>query len=239
MIDLLILTALAVSLYIGWKQGIVRGCLTLIGTILSLIIASQIADFVSSNIVEQMLRPAAHTALADYIQEIRLEDFALSPRDEVYRMIQSIENDLVRSEAAKFLDMFHIPTEFLENTTREMLLSLGNDIVDTVLRGTVRKILSTIIYGICFAILSLALHPIIWTIDQAFRLPLLRQVNQIGGMLFGGLKGILLILIAIWILHRLGLWITDDMMEQSSLIKIISQFLNMQYIQQHLITFLS
>ena len=201
--------------------------------------ASQIANFVSSGIVEQVFRPAAHAALADYIQEIPFESFSLSPRDEIYRMIQTIENDLVRTEAAKLLDMFNIPTELLENTTREMLLSVGNDIVDTVLRGTVRKIISTILYAVCFAILSMALHPIIWTINQTFRLPLLRQVNQIGGMLFGGLKGLLLVWIAVWILRQFGLWVTEDMVEQSILLKPVFQVLNRQQIQQYLIGFLS
>ena len=95
-IDLIIAAVLALSIYFGWTKGMVRGLLTLAGTVLAIIAASQIGDTASGLIVEQVIRPAAHTAIEQHVIELDPKDFVASPFEEIQHVIDSIENDLVR-----------------------------------------------------------------------------------------------------------------------------------------------
>ena len=110
---------------------------------------------------------------------------------------------------------------------QETAIRISGEVVDTVLRGVVRKILSVVICILCFSVLSIALRPVIWIIEQAFELPLLHQINQLGGLLSGAAKGLLLVLIAVWALRLTGLYLTDDVVNESYLLKLAVDCLNL------------
>ena len=170
-IDLIIAAVLALSIYLGWTKGMVRGLLTLAGMILALIAASQIADISSDLIVERVIRPATLAAIEQHADELTLESF--DSIGQIEQVIDTIENDLVREKAKELLSTVNLPTGEI---TRDTVLRIGCELVDTVLRGAVRDILSAVIFILCFAVISLVLRPIIWTIEQAFKLPLLREL---------------------------------------------------------------
>jgi len=213
-IDLLIAAILALSIYLGWTKGMVRGLLTLAGTILALIVASQIADVASDLVVERVIRPATLSAIEQHADELNPESF--DGIEQIEQVIDAIENDLVREKAKELLSTVNLPTgEF----TRDAVLRIGCELVDTVLRGAVRDILSAVIFILCFALISLALRPVIWMVEQAFRLPLLRELNQFGGLLSGAVRGILLVLIGVWVLRLTGMYLTEEVIAESYLLK--------------------
>lgn len=218
--DLAIAAVLVISILIGWSQGMMRGILTLAGTLLALTAASQISAIASDLIVEQVIRPATHAAIESRVDEIALQQLFISPLEEMEEIISAIENDLVREEARKLLASMGLSTEAAAGTAKDTLLLMSGELVDTVLYGAVREILSTLLCLLCFAVFSLMLRPMIWMIDRTFRLPILRQVNQLCGSVLGGVKGILMVLIAVWALQFLGLWITEDIIESSYLLRI-------------------
>lgn len=225
-IDLIIVAVLALSIYLGWTKGIVRGLLTLAGMILAFFIASQIGDIVSGLIVEQVIRPAAHTAIEQRVLELDPNEFISTPIEEIERTIDAIENDLIREKVKELLSSVDLPTELLTGAARDTVLEKSLELVDTVLRGAVRDAVSAILCILCFAVLSLALRPVIWMIEQAFKLPILRQINQFGGLFFGTARGILLVLIAVWALRLMGMYVTDDVIAESVLLKYAAQCLD-------------
>lgn len=224
--DLLIAAAIALSMYLGWKKGMVRSLLSLAATILAIIAASQIADIVTELAIDSMIRPAVQSAVEERLQEIDQKLVIVSPVRELEDVIDAIENDLVREKARELLAMMEMSNEPIIITTRDDLADASKKIVDTVLTGPVQDIISAIISLLCFALLSFALQPVIWVIEQTFRLPLLRQINQIGGLVSGTIKGILIVLIAVWALRLAQLWITDEIISQSFLLKIAADCLD-------------
>lgn len=220
-IDLLIAAILALSLYFGWTKGMVRGLLTLAGMILALIVASQISDTASDMIVEQVIRPATLTAIEQHVDELSLDDF--DGIEQIEQIIDTIENDLVREKAKELLSTVNLPTGEI---TRDTVLKIGCELVDTVLRGAVRDVLSAVIFVLCFAVISLALRPVIWTVEQAFKLPLLRELNQFGGLLSGAVRGVLLVLAAVWVLRLTGMYVTDEIIADSYLLKFAVSLLD-------------
>ncbi len=221
--DLLIVAVLGLNLYLGWSKGMVRSLLALAGTVLALLVASQIGDIASGLIVEQILRPATHAVVEQSIIEWNPESLSAAPLEAIAQAIDAIEHDLVREKAKELLSTINLPTGEI---AQETVLRISGGVVDTVLRGAVREILSAIICILCFAVISLALRPVIWMIEQTFHLPLLRQINQLGGLISGALKGVLLVLIAVWALRLTGLYITEDVISQSYLLKFTVQCLD-------------
>lgn len=223
-VDLMIIAVLALNLYLGWSKGMVRGLLTLAGTTLAFLVASQVADIASGLIVEHIIRPATHAVIEQHIFEWDAEALAAAPLDAITQAIDAIENDLVREKASELLSSVNLPTGEI---AQETAIRISSEVVDTVLRGVVRKILSVVICILCFAVLSIALRPVIWIIEQAFELPLLHQLNQLGGLLSGAVKGLLLILIAVWALRLTGMYLTDDVVYGSHLLKLAVQCLEL------------
>lgn len=225
-IDLLIAAIVALSVYLGWKKGMVRSLLALAATILAILAASQIADIVTDLAIEKLIRPAAKTAIEDYLQDMAHDIVLDSPVKDLENVIDAIENDLVREKAREMLASMEISNDTIVITTKDDLAGVSKQIVDTVLNGVVRDIISAIISILCFALLSLALRPVIWVIEQAFRLPLLRQVNQFGGLVSGAVKGIVLVFIAVWAFRMAQLYVTDEVVSRSFLLKIVVDCLN-------------
>ena len=221
LIDLLILLTLVISTWIGWKKGMVRGVLALLGMILALIIASKTADFAANLIIEQVIRPATHTAVEEQISEIELDSLLLSPLEKLQQALDAIKSEFIREEAGKLLDSLELSADNADSIAQDKLLTLSGEVVDAVLYGVVTDILSALLCLLLFLVLSWLLRPIIWAIDKAFRLPVLRQVNQFGGFALGAARGILLVFLAIWALRLLGIWITEEMIEQSYLLKFV------------------
>ncbi|MBR3704607.1 MAG: CvpA family protein [Oscillospiraceae bacterium] len=222
-IDLVIAAILALNLFLGWSKGMVRGLLTLAATVLAIIAASQIGSIVSDLLVEQVIRPATHEVITQHIAQWDVESLSAAPMDAITQAIEAIENDLVREKAAELLSTINLPTG---DVAQETAIRISGEVVDTVLRGAVRKILSAVICVLCFAVLSLSLRPVIWMLEQAFELPLLKQINQIGGLISGAVKGVLLVLIAVWALRSTGSYLTDEIVSGSYLLKLCVQCLN-------------
>lgn len=226
LIDLLIVAVLALSIFLGWTKGIVRGLLTLAAAILAIILAVHIADFATDLLIKEVIRPAAHTAIEEKILQSGQDIVIDSPLKNLENVINSIENDLVREKARELLSSAELFEDPIIISTKDELTDASMRIIDTVLSGAVRDIISAIISIICFFLISLALRPVIWMIEQAFKLPLLRKVNQIGGLISGTLKGILLILIVVWALRMTDLYITDEIIAQTYLLRFTVSCLN-------------
>ena len=220
-IDLLILLTLSVSTWIGWKKGMVRGILTLAGMILALTVASQAAELAADLIVEQVIRPATQEAVNERISEMEFEALLLSPLGKLEQALNAIESEFIREEAGKLLDSLGLSADTADSVAKDKLLTISSEVIDAVLYGAVTDILSALLCILLFLILSWLLRPVIWSIDKAFRLPILRQVNQTGGTLLGAARGILLVFLAVWALRLLGIWITEEMIDQSYLLQIV------------------
>ena len=219
-IDLVIVAVLAISIFLGWTKGLVRSLLTLVGMILALFIASQVGDYAADLIIEQVISPAAHTAVEQYIAELDTESLPTNTFELVEQALSTIENDLVREKALELLSSRNWPSIDLAETAQETVLKVSGELLDTVLYGVAQEILAAIICVLCFVVLSLLLKPIIWIVEKAFELPILYQMNHIGGMISGAVKGILLVLVAVWVLRLTGLYITDEVISTSYLLKI-------------------
>lgn len=217
-VDLLIAAVLALSLYLGYKKGIVRGLLALAASIIAIITASVVADYASQFLIEEFVRPAAHEAVEQRMDELGEMNLTIAPREEIEELLLGVDSELIREKALKLLEEIDLRTDASEVTAFDPL-TVTLELVDSVLYGAVQTLLSAVICILCFFLISLALRPVQRLIEDAFELPILRQVNQLGGIISGAATGVLLILIVVWALRTADLYLTDDVVDNSCLLK--------------------
>ena len=226
MIDLAISGILLLSLLMGWNRGVVRSVLSLAAALLALAAAAYIGNTASGILVEKVIRPTVLEPVIERVEEISVQELLLSPLEKMEQVLEAVENEYVRQEAEKLLNAMGLSAEAADEMAKESLLKLSGEVLDTVLYGGVRRILSALICALSYVVFSLVLRPVVFVISQAFRLPILRQADQLGGLALGAVRGALLVFLAVWALRAFGVLITEETVEQSVLLPYITALLD-------------
>lgn len=223
MMDLAIAAVLILCAALGWKRGLLRSLTELAVMIAALVLANQIAGAAAPVIVDRALRPATHAAIEQQVDELVKENIPdLSPAQELDRVVEAIPNRFVREQVRSLADSLGLSREgALDATARETLLRLGYQLADTALDGVVCELVRSIVCAVCFMLLTAVLRLAVKALALAVKLPVLRQINEAGGLLLGVGKGLLLVCLGVWVLRMTGV-ITPEMAEQSVLIGLFS-----------------
>lgn len=221
--DLAILGVLALCVVMGARKGLFRSLMGLLAVVAALAAAAWAADLAADFVIDRMLRPATEAAVEERVDQMLAEETAVSsPLEEMEEVVAAIPNDFIRRQASALLGTLGLSAEAAERSTREALLEGAGQVVDTVLDTVVRGILRS---GLCFALfllISLILRLAVRALDVTFHLPVLKQANWLGGLVFGAAKGLVLVCLGVWLLGSLGLWVTAEAVESSHLLKFFA-----------------
>lgn len=229
MIDLAIVAALVLCVFLGRRRGLFRSLLGLTAVVIAMLLASRLASLGADLVIDNVLRPAATAAMEQRVDELLAESTAaLSPMEEMERVVSAIPNDFIREKAAGLLGRMELSTEStVTRSARETLLALGGSLLDTVLDTAVRGALYGAIYLVAFLVVTVALKLAARALDLTLKLPLLRQANQLGGLLFGAAEGVVLVCAAVGILGHMKLWVTPETIQASVLLKLVAQWVGL------------
>lgn len=115
---------------------------------------------------------------------------------------------------------------FFGDTARRITDSVGTLVKETketmvaaVTDGIAQSIAYALVYLAAFVILMLLCRLLLRMLKLAGRLPGLRTLNLVGGGALGLAVAVLLVFLAVWVLQRLQLVITEDMVQQSALLQ--------------------
>lgn len=97
---------------------------------------------------------------------------------------------------------------FLEGAASEGMLTVTTTAAQAVSDYLARLIASSLLFGLSFLLILLVWFLVSRAMDLAFDLPILSVVNWIGGGLIGLAKGLILVLVLVW-LGRLTGFLTD------------------------------
>lgn len=215
MIDVVMLAVIGVFGALGWKRGLLRTFSELVVVVLALFLASQISDLAARYIVDEVLRPATENAVREQVAAVAAEA-SRTAREKADGVMESIPNSFIRQHAQALLRDTALP-DTLEEAGQEALLSTCLRLTDNVLNTVVYNLVRSLLYAACFAVLNTVLRFAVRTLKAAFRMPVLRQLNQLGGLLLGVGKGLLLAYVCAWILSRAGA-LTEEMIQGSVLL---------------------
>ena len=203
--------------------------MSLVVVIAALVIAAKAADFGTDFVIEAFLRPTASKAIERRVDEMMGENItATSPLKEMERVVDAIPNDFIREKAGQLLEELELSPESMPAySARDTLLQAGGEILDSVLDTAVYSVLHALLYFLTFLAVLLILRLLIGAVDLTLHLPILWQINQFFGLLFGAVEGVVLVCVGVFLLSQLSPWITPDTVERSFLLKIAAQWMGL------------
>lgn len=213
-IDLIIAAVLILFAWLGWKRGLLRTLSELLVVVVALFLANQIAGAAAPKVVDAFLRPAAHEAIEAKVDS--LDSGQLLSHDSLASVLDGVP--FVGEHVKGLLeDKIISAQDQALSEGRSILLNIALDLADTVLDSVVRDLVRSIIFILCFTVLSILLRLAVKMLNLTFSLPGLKQLNEIGGMLIGLGKGIVIVCLAVWALSLAGV-LTEEVREGSYLL---------------------
>ncbi len=227
-IDLVIAAVMGYCIFTGFRRGLFRSLMGVVAVAVALFLATSIAQRGTELVLEEHIRPATMAAVEERVDQMLLENQDLiSPLEEMERMVEAIPSGVVREKAWELLEGLGLSREKAEQSSRETLMAAGESLVDAVLEGAVRNLVYGVLYFLSFSLVSLVLRQGVNAVNKTFRLPLLKQVNQAGGLVFGAVKGGLLVCAGVWVLGYLDLWVTEENIQASYLLRLVAELVGL------------
>lgn len=192
---IIVLVILAFSVWNGYRKGFIRVLFSLVSLIVTLVLATVATPYVVTYIEEQ-------TTIDDKITEkclIHVEEKAQQKlEDESQQQTQQAQEEAEKSGV-------DIPAEWLEKIVGEGSRQVGQALEESgIYQEMAQKLSHFIVCGATFFLLliliSLVLHLLIHMLDLVAKLPGIKQVNHLLGMIMGLIKGILFIWLLMYLL---------------------------------------
>jgi len=172
-VDVIIIVFILINLFLGWRKGLVLSIFNFFGIIVAFIIAKKyftiFGDFLINNVywVSELKNNIA----------LRIND-SFSSNTEI---VSNINNGTI-------LNKLDLP-EYLNNGINQILLNLDITKIDDVnvkmADVIVKVIINFLSFVLLFILLILAIKIIGIILNAIFKLPILKGINQFGGLIVG------------------------------------------------------
>ena len=165
-VDLIIIAILALSIFLGYRKGLIELSVKLVAVIIALVATLILYRPISSLIINT-------TTIDEKIQQS-----ILNKSEKIISGENTQEGGIIAE----------VKSEFLPETAKELSYS----------------IIRTIVIIALYIIIKIALRFITALADLVAKLPILKQFNKLGGIIYGALRGILIIYVALLLISFFG-----------------------------------
>lgn len=167
LIDIILIAILIISTFLGYKKGLVKLGSKLFAGIIAIIVTIAIYKPVANLVIN-------NTPLKENLKNIIIEN------------------------ASSFIKENNEETETI---TKQVTNQVTNQVKNEIVPNEAEKIAQSAIYAvttiILFIVVKIVLSLIISLMDFVAKLPILKQFNEVGGMAYGIIRGILIICICV------------------------------------------
>lgn len=225
-IDLILLAVLLLCAWNGYKKGLIMEIGAMICLVVSLYAATLIANTFSYEVVSAV-KPFA----GGYIESVIAND---APERLEYDLSEYSINDIVSEDAEKAhevakttfqcLGIYEVTADELADDVQAYAdtnkVSLKTAIIDVTC--------NTIVYAAAVALIFMIILIFLTVLGNlpnlSFRLPNMEEVDEIGGAIVGLLRGVVLCMLAVWVLKFAGLLIGEETLSATVLGKLFEKF---------------
>lgn len=228
-IDIILAALLAVCLIVGWKRGFVKSLMDLASNLIAFILARVVSVQLAPQIFAQYFEQRAYSSL-----NRELASAGNSASSQVQSALDSIPESL-----NGFLGMLGVDKKSMASALSQKLEESGADIAEVLMNNIVSPVLTAIIKLLVFvavfvlAVLILKIATLL--LDKLTELPAVKQANEIFGLLFGAVKGVIVIAVACFALELIAGVIGNDsltsLVESSRIVGAFDNILNLLNIQ--------
>lgn len=228
-IDIILAALLAVCLIVGRKRGFVKSLMDLASNLIAFILARVVSVQLAPQIFAQYFEQRAYSSL-----NRELASAESSASSQVQSALDSIPESL-----DGFLGMLGVDKKSMASALSQKLEESGADIAEVLMNNIVSPVLTAIIKLLVFvavfvlAVLILKIATLL--LDKLTELPAVKQANEIFGLLFGAVKGVIVIAVACFALELIAGVIGNDsltsLVESSRIVGAFDNVLNLLNIQ--------
>lgn len=168
----------------GFRKGLLKSVLFCGTTILSLIVTSQCYQFVGKGLNE-------YTGLGEQIQTSIEKSLEMNTKE---------TKKIKRTEQTKKIEELNLPQgikdALIENNNMDIYKALNvTNFYEYIASYLSKLVINAISYFLTFILSSIIIGLLIRVLDFITEIPILKEINKIGGLLLGAIEG----LIGIWI----------------------------------------
>lgn len=178
-LDIILIAIIALNIFIGYKKGLVKLAVGLIAVLASIIIAMLLYKPVSNVIIE-------NTEIDENIKSTIISNFTKDTESEVEDTSTEKTDDGFMKYIEKYVD------DTVNKTKNEIVIE-ASEVISV-------KVINVCAFIGIFIIARLLMILLTFIADIIMSLPILKQFNEIGGILYGAVKALLIIYIILAIM---------------------------------------
>jgi uncharacterized membrane protein required for colicin V production len=230
LLDIIVVSAIAITGIIGLKNGLVKSLVKLIGGLLAVLLAyllcASAVQLVSELIIIEDL--PLNQYIATSLEQQMAEGFIGIPGNEnIFTVVP--EGGYTESLVAEALTANGVP-QILSGLLAPVIMGLvqGSSLslatyASVALTGILMSALS---FLLLFIIISVLLGLLTKLIDKIVNLPIIGIANRLGGMLFGMLKTVLIIWVVLFFASLLGVVSgpVGDLIDSTVVVKFLAEY---------------
>lgn len=182
-VDLIIIATVLLFVFIGYKKGLTGSLIKLLSFIIAVALAFMLYKPVANMIIE-------NTEIDDNIKATITRTFNKE---------DSNKNDEEKSE----------PSNIMENVSKE-IENATNEVKTTMIEETTKTIINVASAIVIYIAVRIILLIVSLFAKQITKLPLLKQVDEIGGIAYGAVEGIVIVYIVLSIISLTSVIWSDN-----------------------------
>ena len=213
-VDLFMAAILLLALVLGIRQGFLQSLARVAIVIVALLGAAWLA--------QQLAEPAAK-----WLEPVLTEKLQQQMSG------QPAAADDPSLAAAGILETFGFSGDTLDEMVRsvtEKAQEVGQTLLSAVVSTVLRSVAYAVVYLVSFLLLLLLLRLLLAPLHLFTKLPGVHGINAALGGALGLVKGALLLFFAVWLLRRLQLWITPELISQTYILRFFAEHSPMELI---------
>lgn len=216
-LDIAVIIILLLNLYTNWRRGLILSIVQIGGVIVAVLVSRSFYKKFSYLLLENV----------EWVNNFK-ETMRLKINNVFAVQSQSMKREIVKSiQSDQLLENLDLP-KYLKTSFDQYIYDLDlsevTNINDTVADFIVNSVINLLSFIVLFVLVLLTIKIIGIVLDSFFKLPVLKGINQFGGLLFGFIIGnfyVFLCMAIITILISLGFDLPiDKYLESSKIAKV-------------------
>jgi len=202
-IDIITVAIIILSALAGRKRGLIKTLSGIVALILSFSIAGFLANATTDKVSDEIVKP-------------HVESFLNSQIDSTIERTPESDTSVV----SDILANLGLPPEVIENALHESISAPISSATDFL----AQKITYALLFCIYFILSLIITTLLLKLVNLAAKFPGLNFVNKLAGLIFGILWGYLIVMALSFILLQFRIFLTDELVSQTFVLKFISNF---------------
>ena len=208
-IDLVLAAVLALFAVLGAHKGLIRSLMALVSVVLALIGAALLTAMFVEPVTELVYPHVQERGIEQFERDIPTD--VLAPEDSDLSAGGLLPEELADAlgGALDTLQRFGVSEEAIGDVTKELTDSAASA-AERAAYLLVKTVVQAVLFLVGFLLMMLLLKLLTRALDGLCSLPVLRQLNALGGAALSLVEGALLIFLLVYLAPRLGVtWFSD------------------------------